>query len=68
MEVINRYTLEKLYFPVDGYTHIVKMITSVDGGKTFYYAGNSRYFTGEDEAEQYKTDLEKGVKVWKLSR
>lgn len=66
MEVINRFTLKQLYFPVDGYTHIVSMITSVDGGKNFYYCGNSRYFKTGEEAEQYKTDLEKGVITWKF--
>lgn len=33
MQAINRYQLEPLHFPVDGYLFIVKMITSVDGGR-----------------------------------
>ena len=66
VDVVNRYTLEPLHFPVDGYLYIVKMITSVDGGETFYYCGNSRYFKTQGEAEQYKSDLESGVIKWKL--
>lgn len=58
MEAINRYTLEPLRLPVDGYTFTVKTITSVDGGQKFYYSGNSRYFKTEAEAEAYKEEQE----------
>ena len=58
MNAIRRYTLEKLHFPVDGYQFIVSMITSVDGGKNFYYCGNSKYFRTEQEAVEYKTEME----------
>jgi hypothetical protein len=58
MEAINRYRLERLHFPVDGYLYIVKTITSVDGGQNFYYCGNSRYFRTEAEAAAYKAEQE----------
>ncbi len=55
---INCYQLEALHFPVDGYLYIVKTIASVDGGQTFYYCGNSKYFKTEAEALEYKTQKE----------
>lgn len=58
MQTINRYQLEPLHFPVDGYLYIVKTITSVDGGQTFYYCGNSKYFKTEAEAAAYKAQRE----------
>ena len=60
MEAINRYRLEKLHLPVEGYSFIVKTITSVDGGQTFYYCGNSKYFKTEAEAAAYKAAKETG--------
>ena len=57
MQAINRYTLEPLHFPVDGYLFIVKTITSVDGGQNFYYCGNSRYFRTEAEAAKIQNLL-----------
>jgi len=58
VETVRRYALEKLNFPVDGYTFIVKTLTSVDGGNTFYYCGISKYFKTEAEAIVYKAQLE----------
>lgn len=60
MDAIRQYTLEKLHFPVDGYNFLVKLITSIDGGKTFYYCGNSKYFRTEQEAQLYKEEQERG--------
>lgn len=59
MEAIRQFTLEKLHFPVDGYLYIVKTLTSVDNGKTFYYCGNSQYFKTEEEAKEYKERKER---------
>ena len=56
VEAIRKYTLEELHFPVDGYTHIVKTWTSVDGGASFYYCGMSKYFKTEAEALQYAAE------------
>lgn len=50
---IKRYQVEALAYPVDGYTHMVKTLTSVDGGRSFYYCGNSRYFRAKQEAEEH---------------
>ena len=43
MQAINRYTLEPLHFPVDGYLFI---------------CGNSQYFRTEAEAAAYKAEQE----------
>ncbi len=59
MQAINQYQLERLQFPVDGYLYTVKTISSVDGGQTFYYCGNSRYFKTEAEATAYKAQKER---------
>lgn len=58
MQAINRYQLEPLRLPVDGYSFIVRTLTSIDGGRSFYYAGNSRYFRTEAEAAAYKAEQE----------
>ena len=58
MQAINRYRLEPLQMPVDGYLFIVKTLTSVDNGQTFYYCENSRYFRTEAEAAAYKEEQE----------
>jgi len=48
-----RYGIEKMYFPVDGYTHNAQVYTSVDAGKTYYYCGIGRFTKSEDEAIEY---------------
>ena len=58
VEAIRKYTVEQLHFPVDGYMYIVKTITSVDGGETFYYCGVSKYFKTEAEARRYAAEQE----------
>jgi len=58
MAAINRYTVEPLQMPVNEYRYIVKTLTSIDGGKTFYHCGNSRYFATEAEATAYKAAQE----------
>lgn len=57
-KTIKKVQLEQLHFPVDGYLYIVKTLTSVDGGKTFWYCGNSKYFKSKSEAMDYKKQQE----------
>ena len=64
---MNLYQIERLMLPVDGYTHIVKTLTSVDGGATFYYCGNSKYFRNEAEAAAYKAQLEREGRQYRFS-
>ena len=58
MDVLRKYVIEKLHFPVDGYNYDVKMLTSVDGGKNFYYCGYGKFFRTEEEAVAYKEEQE----------
>ncbi len=59
MKAVYRHLLEPLHFPVDGYLFIVRTETSIDGGKTFYYGGKSRYFLTAEEAAEYKAEQER---------
>lgn len=53
METIVKCSIEKLAFPVDGYTYNVMEWRSVDGGKNFWHCGHGRYCRTLHEAEQY---------------
>lgn len=53
MTTLRRYSYNKLYFPVDGYKYDLKVETSVDGGETWYYGGNGRYFREGAEIGKY---------------
>lgn len=59
MQAIYRHLVEPLHFPVDGYLYIVRTETSIDGGQTFYYAGNSKYFRTEAEANAFAEERRK---------
>lgn len=43
MNVIKKVHIAKLNFPVEGYRWNVVILTSTDGGRTFWYAGNGKY-------------------------
>ena len=58
MQALHRYRLEALQFPIAGYSHIVKTITSIDGGRTYYFCGHARYFRTAAEARAYKEERE----------
>ena len=53
-----KYVVEALRFSVNGYTHIVRQLTSIDAGKNFYYCGVSKYFKNEVAARRYKKQME----------
>lgn len=58
--VVNKYMIEELMFPIDGiYTHDVQRWTSVDGGKTYANHGFGKYCRSLEEAERYKTEMER---------
>lgn len=48
--VKRRTTITKLNFPVSGYEYNVQVWTSVDDGKTWWYAGIGKYAKSEVEA------------------
>ena len=55
---MNKYIIEALEWSVNGYTHAVKCLTSTDGGRTWYYSGNGKYFRNEVAAKSYKRKME----------
>ena len=57
--ILHRYIVEQLSFPVDGYMYNVQRWASVDGGKNYYYCGFGKYFTDEKSAREWiKKDME----------
>ena len=58
MTVINKVHIHPLNFSFEGYTVNAQIYTSVDGGKTFYYCGNGKYFKTLEEALLFKAEVE----------
>lgn len=56
--VKRKVTIDKLNLPVDNYNYDVKLLTSIDGGKTYYYAGFGRFAKTLKEAQAIKADFE----------
>lgn len=55
--MIKKAKIIRLASPIQGYRYSVQLLTSVDGGKTFYYCGNGRYFRELRQAVQYKREV-----------
>ena len=51
---MKKYIIEK-----SGDLFNVKILISIDNGKTFHYCGNGKFFTTEKEAHDYIKSLEK---------
>ena len=45
--IIKKLNVHKLRFPVDGYLFDVQVTTSIDNGKSFWYAGAGSYCKDE---------------------
>jgi hypothetical protein len=58
MNVKRKCRIRKLFFPVDGYMFDVQVLTSIDGGNTWYYCGVGRFTKTIRDALQW-------VKAWK---
>ena len=58
METIVKCSIEKLAFPVDGYTYNVMEWRNVDGGENFWHCGHGRYCRTLREAEQYAESVD----------
>ena len=57
---MNRYRVEKVDPPVNGYHYHIQILTSIDGGKTFYYSGIGVYAETMEDAQEvinYYNDL-----------
>lgn len=50
---MRKATIEKLESPRFGFAYNVQIWVSVDGGKTFGYAGNGRFCRTLEEAREY---------------
>lgn len=51
MNIISKVVVKKLHFPVDNvYNYSIQVVTSVDQGKTYWFAGNSFFARTEEEA------------------
>jgi hypothetical protein len=50
--------INKLKLPVDNYHYDVQLLTSIDGGKKYYYAGFGKFAKTMDEAIKVKQELE----------
>ena len=60
MGAINKIIIEKLFFPIDNrYNFNLSIVTSVDGGETFYYCGNGKYATDEADIVKKIEELKK---------
>lgn len=57
--VKRKVTIDKLNLPVDNYNYDVKLLTSIDSGKTYCYAGFGRFAKTLKEAQAIKADFEK---------
>ena len=53
MDMIKRYKVSKLAFPISDYKYNVQVLMSVDGGRNFYYCGIGRYCKSKEEALIY---------------
>lgn len=45
----------------DGYRYDAQMITSVDGGETFWHCGVGKFCKTKEEAEEYRRSVEENA-------
>ena len=43
MNTMYKFNIETLSFPIEGNKYNLQVLTSVDGGRTFYYCGIGRF-------------------------
>lgn len=56
--VKRKIIIDKLNLPVDSYNYDVKLLTSIDGGQTYYYSGFGKFAKTLKEAQAIKADME----------
>jgi len=49
--------IKKLHLPIENYAYDVQLITSVDGGKNYYYCGFGKFAKTLTEARKIKKQL-----------
>ena len=52
-----RLEIHELAFPVDGYRFNVQIWQSIDNGKTWYYAGQGKYFQTIQEVLNFQHEF-----------
>lgn len=56
---MNKIEIRKLDFPVDGYRYNVRVLTSTDGGKSWWYCGNGKYAKTWQDALDVRRSLKR---------
>lgn len=51
--MISKYIVCKLFFPVDGNMFNVMKVNSIDGGKSFWYCGVGKYCKDMNDVKKY---------------
>lgn len=62
-DIMRRFVIEELAFPVDGYTHNAQVWTSVDHGKTYAYCGIGKTCRSEEECKRYFAEYKNSLKI-----
>lgn len=58
---IRKVQIKEFAFPIEGiYNYDAQVITSVDGGYTFWHCGEGKFCKTKEEAEAYKEEVENG--------
>lgn len=52
-KIQKKFKISKMCFPFEKYRFNVQVLTSSDGGNTFYYAGEGRFTRTKKEARKY---------------
>ena len=54
MNTMYKFNIETLSFPIEGNKYNLQVLTSTDGGRTFYYCGIGRFCKDMDEVNAMK--------------
>ncbi len=55
--------IKPMQFPIDGFSYLVEVWTSLDGGKTWYFCGIGKYAKTENEAQKIASEYRQQT-VW----
>lgn len=53
LNVLERKKIKELSFPIEGYNYNVQIIRSVDGGHSWWYTGDGKYFKTLEDAQEF---------------
>ena len=60
MNVVRKYRIEELSFPLDGvYKFNAQVLISVNGGRSYWYSGIGKFCKTREEAEKYCEEYER---------